>query len=276
MTTPQGSSPAEPSGSAATARVANFLFGGKDNFEPDRVLAERLAELFPDLPKLSPAAAAFPGRALPGLAARGVRQAIRLDVGIPLEPGLHHCAPDVRVAYVTDEKILVAYAVALLDDGDRSAVVRTSPFDPAAILADQRLGRLLDPAEPIAIVLAGHFVDRLPEQLRRWAALLPSGSALIMTHACADGMPADKRAAAEAILQHADPPFQPASAAIHLRTTAEVASLITTAGWTLDLMSGTLPLSQTTPTSWPTLPSLLTPTKTHTVPLIAGILAHLP
>ena len=54
---------------ANVARAWNFMVGGKDNFEADRVAARRLMEVAPVIEVAAPASRAFLGRAVRFLAA---------------------------------------------------------------------------------------------------------------------------------------------------------------------------------------------------------------
>src|SRR5690606_40218052 len=62
-----------------TARIYDYLLGGKDNYAADREVAERLIEVIPEARTAARENHAFVGRAVRFLARRGLRQFI--DVG---------------------------------------------------------------------------------------------------------------------------------------------------------------------------------------------------
>ena len=146
------------------ARVYDYWLGGKDNYAADRAEAERLIAVYPRLPFLARQSRLFLARAVQWLAEQGVTQFLDLGCGLPTGQNTHEVAqavrPDCRVAYVDADPVVVAHARALLC-GPGVAAIRGDIAEPDAILADVRTQRLINLAEPTAIILAMvlHFFD---------------------------------------------------------------------------------------------------------------------
>ena len=146
------------------ARVYDYWLGGKDNYAADRAEAERLIAVYPRLPFLARQSRLFLARAVQWLAKQGVTQFLDLGCGLPTGQNTHEIAqavhPDCRVVYADADPIVVAHARALLQ-GPGVTAIRGDIAEPDAILAEVRAQRLVNLAEPTAIILAMvlHFFD---------------------------------------------------------------------------------------------------------------------
>ena len=148
------------------ARMYDYYLGGKDNFEADRVAAERVLRLVPAVQ-----AAAFANRRFLRAAVRyladtaGVDQFLDLGVGLPTQGAVHEIAhgvnPGARVVYVDIDPVVVLHANVLLSAGDKSVAVQGDFRAPGDILADPAVRGHLDFARPVAVLLLGvlHFVS---------------------------------------------------------------------------------------------------------------------
>ena len=151
-------------GAPNIARVYDYWLGGKDNYAADRAEAERLIAVYPRLPFLARQSRLFLARAVQWLAEQGVTQFLDLGCGLPTGQNTHEVAqavhPGCRVAYVDADPIVVTHARALLC-GPGVAAIRGDMAEPGAILADVRAQRLINLAEPTAVILAMvlHFFD---------------------------------------------------------------------------------------------------------------------
>ena len=104
---------------AHSARVYDYLLGGKDNFQADRDLGEQLKKIVPDLPKMLRANRAWMLDATRYLVDEvGIRQILDIGTGLPTTPNLHEAAqekaPESRVVYVDNDALVLAHARALL------------------------------------------------------------------------------------------------------------------------------------------------------------------
>jgi S-adenosyl methyltransferase len=88
-----------------SARVYDFLLGGKDNFAADRAVGATLIDLVPTLPVQVKANRAFLARSVRYLVGEaGIRQFLDIGTGIPTANNVHEVAqqiaPETRVLYV--------------------------------------------------------------------------------------------------------------------------------------------------------------------------------
>lgn len=182
----------------SSARVYDYFLGGAHNFAVDRALAEQIAAMTPNLGETMRANRAFLRRAVRYLVASGVRQFLDLGSGIPTAGNVHEVAqaeaPDARVLYVDIDPVAVEHSRAILAGNDLTGVLHADLRDPERILAEVRAGKLLDLAEPVAVMMAGvlHFVADSEDPAGVVAALggaVGSGSYLLISHATADGQP---------------------------------------------------------------------------------------
>ena len=110
-----GSSPSESGGAplpprldtsaAHSARVWNYLLGGKDNFAADREVGDLVLRMFPGIAHLARLQRRFLARAVRFLASEaGIRQFLDIGTGIPTAGNTHEVAqaiaPESRVVYV--------------------------------------------------------------------------------------------------------------------------------------------------------------------------------
>lgn len=207
------------------ARVQDYLLGGKDNYSCDRRLAHRILDVLPQAAEAAHAARAFLAGSVRLLAERGVRQFLDLGCGLPRADNLHQIAArhagGTRVVYVDRDPLVIAHARALLVDGGNIAALRADVRDPAAVLGSPEVRRLIDPAEPVALVLSSvpHFLPGARDLVAELTAAAAPGSALVVSHLTADFAPA---AIAEAARRYREA----SGVALHPRGGADVARLL--------------------------------------------------
>ncbi|WP_240810283.1 SAM-dependent methyltransferase [Actinomadura sp. WMMA1423] len=207
------------------ARVQDYLLGGKDNYAADRDLAQRILRVVPQAAGAARAARSFLGAAMALLAGRGVRQFVDLGCGLPRTDNVHQMAArrtgGTRVVYVDHDPLVIAHARALLIDGGNVAALRADIRDPDAIMGSPEVRRLIDPAEPVALVFSGvlHFVPGAEEIVAGLAAATAPGSALVVSHATGDFAPEAVAEAARLYREAASLPVRP-------RGGAEIARLL--------------------------------------------------
>jgi O-methyltransferase involved in polyketide biosynthesis len=171
------------------ARVYDALLGGKDNFTADRIQAARLIEFDPSLPLLVRQNREFVSRVVTWAARRGIGQFLDLGAGLPTHPAVHEAArqviPSARVVYVDSDPVAVVHARALLAEPDGVTAVGADLTEPERVMSRQTLGDLLDPAEPVCVLIAAvlHFMsaEAARDLVSRYARLLPPGSALAVS-----------------------------------------------------------------------------------------------
>ena len=192
-----------------SARMYDYYLHGKDNFAVDRAAADRVIELMPSVRTTVQSNRRFLGRAVRFAAEHGIRQFLDIGTGIPTAHNTHEAAqavlPDARVVYVDNDPIVLVHARALLQGTvqGRTAYVDADFRDPQSILDSPQAKELLDFSQPVALMVVSllHFFpdsDRPGEILDGLKAVLPPGSALILSHATGDFIPPDL---AEAVIK---------------------------------------------------------------------------
>jgi hypothetical protein len=180
------------------ARVYDYYLGGSHNFAVDREMARKAMALWPELPVIMRANRAFLRRAVQYVAEQGVTRFLDIGSGIPTFGAVHEIAretsPEARVVYVDRDPVAVAHSRLLLNDDPLSEVVEADMRDTAGLLARPAVASLLEPGEPIAVLLVAvlHFISdaESPEKiigLLREA--MPPGSMLVLSHAGLEGRP---------------------------------------------------------------------------------------
>ncbi|MEO3824157.1 SAM-dependent methyltransferase [Actinomadura sp. B10D3] len=181
-----------------TARIYDYLLGGKDNYAADREVAEQLLAVIPEARMAAQENQAFIGRAVRYLAGQGVRQFIDMGSKLPAQGNVHEVvaevAPDATVLFADGDPVVLAHARALLAGIERAAVVQCDPKHPDAITGDPHVRALIDFGRPVGIVLDRvlHFVDSTAEAAEAVARLhdtLSPGSHVVFTHITRDPQP---------------------------------------------------------------------------------------
>ncbi|WP_376778528.1 SAM-dependent methyltransferase [Kitasatospora kifunensis] len=231
------------------ARMYDYYLGGKDNFPADRAAAEQLLSSSPMVRVSARANRAFLQRAVRELAGLGVRRFVDVGTGIPTAGNTHEMAqlvhPDAQVVYLDNDPIVLVHSRALLSGNapGSTTVVQADLRDPAAILADEAVRKLLAPGEPVALLLFAilHFIDDADDPhaiVRELVDALPAGSYLALSHGTADFLAQNERDRGPAV-------YRNASAQLTLRSKEQVArffdglelldpGLVTVAQWRPD------------------------------------------
>lgn len=207
------------------ARIYDVLLGGKDNYPADREAAEQLLRAAPDAAAAATENRAFLRRAVQFLAEdAGIRQFIDIGTGLPTQGNVHEVAQqfisDARVLYVDYDSVVIAHAQALLCDNATTVAINRDLREPDQILSHPALQALIDPDQPVAILLVAilHFItdDENPlgivERLKEYMA---PGSYLVISHVTADDVPPE-------VTERARRLYENSTAPVITRTQAEV------------------------------------------------------
>ncbi|NUS12950.1 MAG: SAM-dependent methyltransferase [Streptomyces sp.] len=224
-----GEPPLIDTGVAHSARVYDYILGGKDNYQADREAAEQMLSGWPSLRTSMQENRRFMHRSVRYAAEQGIDQFLDIGTGIPTSPNLHEIAqsvnPSARVVYVDNDPIVFAHAAARLrgrPEG-RISYLRADMHDPDAILASPELAGTIDLARPVSLSLIAvlQFVldkDEACALVRRYTEPLAPGSLLTITAVTSDTSPATHQVNAE---------YQKSGIPVRPSTRAEVEPLFT-------------------------------------------------
>ncbi|MFB0617600.1 SAM-dependent methyltransferase [Streptomyces sp. AGS-58] len=186
---------------AHSARIYDYILGGKDYYPADREAGDAMSREWPALPVHMRANRDFMTRAVRWLAEEaGVRQFLDIGTGIPTSPNLHEIAqavaPASRVVYADNDPIVLTLSQGLLASAPegRTSYIEGDFRDPSAILDAPELRGTLDLGRPVALTVIAivHFMldeDDAVGVVRRLLEPLPSGSYLAMSIGTADFAP---------------------------------------------------------------------------------------
>jgi hypothetical protein len=181
-----------------SARVYDYLLGGKDNFAADREFADKALEAWPAARTAARENRAFLGRAVRYLAAEAeITQFLDLGSGLPGVGNVHEVAQDAnpatRVVYVDNDPIVLVHSRALLVSNPLGACeyIQEDIKNPEAILRNPATRATLDFGRPIALLLVAvlHFFrdeEEPAEIVKTLVDALPPGSYVVASHAAGE------------------------------------------------------------------------------------------
>jgi hypothetical protein len=206
----------------SSARVWNYLLGGKDNFAIDRQVGEQIKAVFPAIVVVAREQRKFLVRAVTFLAEdAGIRQFLDIGTGLPTANNTHQVvqriAPESRIVYVDNDPMVLVHARALLtgDPAGSTAYVDSDVEDPDKIL--RGAADLLDFSQPVALTMLGILgnvadYNEARSIVKRLVDAVPSGSWL----AISDGTStSDEIVEGQRIANQGGHPY-------HLRTVEEI------------------------------------------------------
>jgi O-methyltransferase involved in polyketide biosynthesis len=174
-----------------SARVWNFLLGGKDNYAADREAGEMIVQMFPDIALLARLQRRFLVRAVRYLTEEaGIRQFLDIGTGLPTVDNTHEVAqriaPESRIVYVDNDPLVLVHAQALLTSAPEGACayLEADVRDPETIL--EVAAQTLDFSKPIALTMLG-ILGQIPDSdepeavVARFLDALPPGSYLALS-----------------------------------------------------------------------------------------------
>jgi S-adenosyl methyltransferase len=178
------------------ARVYDYWLGGKDNFAPDRAVAEAAMREDPNVVEGVRGNRAFLARAVRYLVGQaGVRQFLDIGTGIPAADNTHEVAqdeaPESRVVYVDNDPIVLAHARALLTSEPEGATAYLDADLRNAAEITRAAAGTLDLTEPVAVMLIG-ILHCIPDEddpagiIRQLMDAVPRGSYLAISHPASD------------------------------------------------------------------------------------------
>ncbi|RAG82639.1 SAM-dependent methyltransferase [Streptacidiphilus pinicola] len=212
----------------STARIYDYLIGGKDNFAADRAAAEHLLTMEPSARAIAQANRRFMVRAVELLAQTGIRQYVDIGAGIPTSPNVHEVVrrhqPDARIVYVDYDPVVLAHTRALRAETGVYAL-DADMRNPHEILDRLEEAGTIDFSQPVGLLLISvmHFVRRDQDpagMIRAYTERLAPGSHLVMSVASGGQLAQDEIDRVEAVYANASSPlvlYTPAAVADWLK-----------------------------------------------------------
>jgi hypothetical protein len=140
------------------ARVGDYLYGGRNNFEIDRKTARSMIAVAPSVATVAPAARAFHQRVVRYLVGQaGVTQFLDIGTGLAVAGNTHDVAqsmdPTCRIVYADSDPVVLVHARALMLSTPEGAIscLDACARDVGEVLAGA--GETLDFGEPVAFML---------------------------------------------------------------------------------------------------------------------------
>ena len=211
----------------SVARVYDYYLGGSHNFAVDRQVARQAIELWPELPLIMQANRAFLRRSVRYLVSQGITQFLDIGSGIPTEGNVHEVAqvasPETRVVYVDIDPVAVAHSREILAGNERTDIVQADLRDVGAILDNSRAKRLIDPDQPLAVLMVAilHFFPDEADAasiVAQYRKVMAPGSHLALSHASHQGPPDQVRP----LTEH----YRRTTAPLTMRTRLEIEGLL--------------------------------------------------
>jgi hypothetical protein len=182
----------------ASARIYDYLLGGKDNFAADREVGDKLLAVAPLTVEVTRENRQFLARAVTWVAQQGIGQFVDLGCGMPTVPNTDGTArqivPDARVAYVDNDPVVLAHLRALAAHGNPGVtVVDGDARQPGPILDAVAAG--VDLSAPVCLLMGFllHFFDPADARdlVARYVAVLAPGSYVVLSVGRGDSDAAD-------------------------------------------------------------------------------------
>ena len=200
------------------ARIYDFMLGGKDNFQADRVAAGAMLATNPAAGRTARANRGLLGRAVRVAAVEGgIDQFLDIGTGLPTQQNVHEVAQDAapgsRTVYVDNDPVVIAHANALLGATDVVGVVEGDARRPLEILQHPTTRQLIDFSRPVCVLLVAvlHFVadDEDPAGIvRTLREAMAPGSHFILSHTI-DESPTEVTGSATSGFRRAGTPLFP-------------------------------------------------------------------
>ncbi|NOK62284.1 MAG: hypothetical protein GFH27_549331n23 [Chloroflexi bacterium AL-W] len=181
------------------SRIYDYVLGGHNNFEVDRLAAEQILQVFPAYPRWAKLNRWFLQLIAEQWATQGQQRILDLGSGIPTQGHLHTVLPDAKILYTDNDAIAVAYARELLQDTPNVTFEQIDMRDASTVITAAE--RTFGTERQVAIGCIGisYFIDdthlqQLMHALYDWAA---PGSIMAVSALYGEIVSEDTRQAAE-------------------------------------------------------------------------------
>ena len=205
------STPRVDQGTAAIARVYDYVLGGGHNFAADREVAEHLLAIVPAYRDFALENRAFLRRSALYMLDAGIDQFLDLGSGLlsvgPAHEIVHAVNPACRVVYVDNDPIVTANVELSVGGDPRIGVIQADVCDVPKVFGHRSL-RVLDLHRPVGVLAVAvlHCVvdaDDPRRALSEYHDRLAGGSMLAASHGSGDGLDPELITAGKKILADA-------------------------------------------------------------------------
>jgi hypothetical protein len=185
----------------SVARIYDYILGGYHNFEIDRLMGEKLLEIYPDSRLVAQALRACLRRMVSFLVEQGIDQFLDIGSGIPTVGNVHSVVqqvnPAAHVVYVDIDCVAVAHSTAMLKDDPNATAICADAHYPDRILNHAEVKRLLDFSRPAAVLFLGMLQyivddDQAHNTVRTFRDALVPGSYIAISHGTRDSAPREQ------------------------------------------------------------------------------------
>jgi hypothetical protein len=139
------------------ARFRDYCLGGSHHSERDRVAADRILVVAPQLPYLVRQKRMMQQRMVRYLIAHGVHQFLTFDAGVPTMGHIHEVAqpllPGARVVYLDTDPMIVQIGQNLLNGNEHTTYLHADARCAGHVLHHPDLRRLINLGDPVAIMM---------------------------------------------------------------------------------------------------------------------------
>jgi SAM-dependent methyltransferase len=184
---PVGVDPTRPS----IARVYGGFLGGKDVYEVDRQVMNKINAAVPEAVDIARGNRGFLNRACRFLAVQaGIDQYLDCGSGLPTAENTHEIVQrhndEARVVYVDNDPVVLAHGRALLENNENVHMVSADIFVPSEVLENDVVRRSIDFDRPIVLLQVGtlHHLegDSGPAVMKQYIDALAPGSYVVFSH----------------------------------------------------------------------------------------------
>jgi hypothetical protein len=155
-----------------TARIFNYMLGGRANFEADRAAAEQILQLVPSLSKWVRLRHACALETAQVLYEEGFKQFLDIASGIPTRDHIHVLLPDAIIVYSDINPVALSYGTNVVAGLANVRYVHANAVEIDTLLTAPAVREVINPSLKVAIGLNSLFLFLKEEQIRSVAQRL--------------------------------------------------------------------------------------------------------
>jgi O-methyltransferase involved in polyketide biosynthesis len=164
-------------------RIYDYVLGGTQNYEADRIAAEGMMKLMPAYPRWARINRTFLGYVGRRWAAEGVKQILDLGSGLPTQGHFNERLPEAKILFSDFDPLTVAQAQQLLAYTPDMAYANIDLCDPEALIAQASEFFGADPPLAVGGIGVMYFLtdDEIRALMRRLHDYCPPGTVMALS-----------------------------------------------------------------------------------------------